>query len=72
MSPDDREIVLALAEGRVPAGIDPESAQGKHYAAWGAAIKADVAKAPPMTPAQKARAVVLLRGGGDQRDRSTA
>lgn len=62
MTDDVWERGFALAEGRIPPGIDPDSALGQHYARLAAAIKADVDAAPPMTAAQKARVVTLLRG----------
>ena len=54
---------LALADGRIPDGVDPESAEGRRYAALIVRVKADIAAAPPMTPAQKRLVVTLLRGG---------
>ena len=58
------ERVFAIADGRIPDGIDPESPEGRRYAALITKVQADVAAAPPMTPAQKRFVVTLLRGGG--------
>lgn len=66
MTDDVWERGFALAEGRIPPGIDPKSTLGKHYARLAATIKADVDAAPPMTAAQRRTIVTLLRGG-DQR-----
>jgi hypothetical protein len=54
---------LAVADGRIPDGVDPESAEGRRYAALIEHVRADVAAAPPMTDVQKALVATLLRGG---------
>lgn len=64
LSESDR-VILALADGRIPDGIDPGSAKGRHYARVIQAVEADMAAAPPMSDAVKARVVALLRGGPD-------
>ena len=62
---EDWAVIFALAEGRIPDGMDPESAEGRLHTAMAAKIAADLAVAPKMTAAQKALVVTLLRGAGD-------
>lgn len=53
---------LAVADGRIPDGVDPDSAEGRRYAALIEHVRADVAAAPRMTESQKAQVITLLRG----------
>lgn len=54
--------ILALADGRLPDGVDPDSAQGRHYRRLIDHSDADVARAPELSPSDLAPVVVLLRG----------
>jgi hypothetical protein len=65
---DDRTVILAISRGQVPPGIDPESLQGQEYARMAAAIRQNLASAPPMTDEQKRLISALLRGGGNARE----
>lgn len=53
---------LAIADRRIPDGVDPESSEGRHYARLIEHVRADVARAPELTPTDLAPVVVLLRG----------
>jgi len=64
------QIILALADGRLPDGVDPDSQDGQRYRAIIADLKAN--RPPKPTPAQLAVIVPILRGaqkssGGEQR-----
>lgn len=53
----------AMREGRIPADIDPFSAEGKIYLATMDRIRRDMEKAPKLSAAAKVRIALLLKGG---------
>jgi hypothetical protein len=64
-APDDPAYwptVSAIADGHLPDGVDPESPRGRYLRRWIEHVRADVARAPMLSPIDLASVVVLLRG----------
>jgi hypothetical protein len=60
---EDAALIADLANGRLPEGVRPDTAEGRHYRRIIDAIEADIAKAPPPTEAQLTKILPILRGG---------
>jgi hypothetical protein len=62
----DAELILRLADGQLPDGVRPGTPEGEHYRRIIEAVEADIAAAPPVTDAEVAAIIPILRraGGG--------
>lgn len=63
-----RATILALADGRLPDDVSPDSQQARDYRRMIAVSDEAIAKAPPLTPATKAAILAILRHGGGGSD----